>query len=102
MTAGDKSLPGLAAQLVPLREVASHGTLATEREWKPWDREMASPWRKVGYALPAWEAVVLAQEFSSTVGHRVELPAERVEAFAAALRDLTAGDVLVDVIDRDP
>lgn len=53
-------------------------------------------------ALPAWEAVVLAQEFTSTVGHRVELPAERVEAFAAALRDLTAGDVLVDVIDRDP
>jgi uncharacterized YigZ family protein len=53
-------------------------------------------------ALPAWEAVVLGQEFSSTVGHRIELPAERVEGFAAALRDLTAGDVLYDVIDRDP
>lgn len=52
-----------AAQLVPLREVASHGTLATEREWKPWDREMASPWRKVGYALPAWEAGHKGRDF---------------------------------------
>ncbi len=52
-----------AAQLVPLRAVASDGTLATQREWKPWDREMASPWRKVGYLLPAWEAGHKGRDF---------------------------------------
>ena len=48
-------------------------------------------------ALPAWEASVLGEEYASTVGYRIELPAERVGVFEAALRDLTAGDVLFEV-----
>lgn len=52
-------------------------------------------------ALPAWEATVLGEQYAVTVGYTLELPAERVEAFAAALGDLTAGDVLFDVVARD-
>lgn len=48
-------------------------------------------------SLPAWEASVLGEEYASTVGYRIELPAERVAGFEAALRDLTAGDVLFEV-----
>ena len=52
-------------------------------------------------ALPAWEATVLDEAYEGTVGYRVELPAERVAGFEAALRDLTAGDVLFEVTARE-
>lgn len=52
-----------AAQLAPLHTIAGQGTLAAEREWKPWDREMASPWRKVGYLLPRWETGHKGRDF---------------------------------------
>lgn len=52
--------------------------------------------------LPAHEAVLLGQDYASTVAWRVEAPAARLDALHAALRDLTAGDVLFEEIDRDP
>ncbi len=52
-----------SVQLVPLRAVASTGTLPELREWKPWDLEMASPWRKVGYFLPGWETGRKGRDF---------------------------------------
>ncbi len=52
-----------SVQLVPLRAVASTGTLPEQREWKPWDLEMANPWRKVGYFLPGWETGKKGRDF---------------------------------------
>jgi uncharacterized YigZ family protein len=53
-------------------------------------------------ALPAWEATVLGEVYEGTVGYEIELPTERVAGFEAALRDLTAGDVLFEVRAREP
>ncbi len=50
-------------QLGPLYEMSLRGSLPEQRTWKPWDLEMASPWRKVGYFLPAWETVHKGREF---------------------------------------
>ncbi len=51
--------------------------------------------------LPAFDAVVLAEDFSATVGYRVELPVTRVEGLRRALLDATSGDVLFEGVDED-
>lgn len=52
-------------------------------------------------ALPGFDAVVLSEDFSATVGCRIELPASRVEALRRALTDLTAGDLVFEEVDED-
>jgi len=51
--------------------------------------------------LPSYEVQVLAEEYSATVGYRLELPVTQVEALRAALNDLTLGQVLVEPLDSD-
>lgn len=51
--------------------------------------------------LPSYEVQVLAEEFSATVGYRLELPVTQVEALRTALNDLTLGQVLVEPLDSD-
>ncbi|NVI98265.1 YigZ family protein [Myxococcus sp. AM009] len=51
--------------------------------------------------LPSYEAQVLAEEYSATVGYRLELPVAQVEALRTALNDLTLGQVLVEPLDSD-
>ncbi|NVJ14884.1 YigZ family protein [Myxococcus sp. AM010] len=51
--------------------------------------------------LPSYEAQVLAEEYSATVGYRLELPVAQVEALRTALNDLTMGQVLVEPLDSD-
>lgn len=53
-------------------------------------------------ALPAFDAALLAEDFSATVGYRLELPAARVDDLRRALLDLTAGDVVFEPLDEDP
>jgi uncharacterized YigZ family protein len=52
--------------------------------------------------LPTFDAAIVGEEFSATVGYRVELPTAKVDSLRRALLDATAGDVLFDVIDDDP
>ena len=51
--------------------------------------------------LPSYEVQVLAEEYSATVGYRLELPVTQVEALRTALNDLTLGQVLVEPLDSD-
>ncbi|WIG96495.1 YigZ family protein [Myxococcus sp. SDU36] len=51
--------------------------------------------------LPSYEAQVLAEEYSATVGYRLELPVTQVAALRTALNDLTLGQVLVEPLDSD-
>lgn len=83
---------GLAA--LPLAERVRRARVALEIEYAHVDA--------VRRMLPAHEAAVLSEEFSATVGYRVELPEHRVEGLRAALLDATAGDALVEVVDVDP
>lgn len=53
-------------------------------------------------ALPALEASVLEERWESTVGLRVELPAENAPRLERAAMDLTAGDCLFELVDVDP
>ncbi len=52
--------------------------------------------------LPTLDATVAAEEFSSTVGYRIELPVSRIEAARRALLDATAGDLVFEPLDEDP
>lgn len=52
--------------------------------------------------LPSFDAVILAEDFSATVGYRVELPAAKVDTLRRALLDATAGDLVFDTLDEDP
>lgn len=52
--------------------------------------------------LPTFDARVVSEDFSSTVGYRVELPAAKVDALRRALLDATAGDLVFEVVDEDP
>jgi len=52
--------------------------------------------------LPAHEAALRDERWEATVGLRVELPAEGVEALRRAVLDLTAGDCLFETADVDP
>ncbi|ATB47201.1 YigZ family protein [Corallococcus macrosporus] len=49
--------------------------------------------------LPSYEVQVLAEEYSATVGYRLELPVTQVEPLRTALNDLTLGQVLVEPLD---
>ncbi|AEI66298.1 YigZ family protein [Corallococcus macrosporus] len=49
--------------------------------------------------LPSYEVQVLAEEYSATVGYRLELPFTQVEPLRTALNDLTLGQVLVEPLD---
>lgn len=51
--------------------------------------------------LPSYEVQVLGEEYSATVGYRLELPVSQVEALRTALNDLTLGQVLVEPLDSD-
>ncbi|QDE96794.1 MULTISPECIES: YigZ family protein [Myxococcus] len=51
--------------------------------------------------LPSYEVQVLAEEYSATVGYRLELPVTQVEPLRTALNDLTLGQVLVEPLDSD-
>ncbi|MFP2905431.1 YigZ family protein [Pyxidicoccus sp. 3LFB2] len=51
--------------------------------------------------LPEYEAQVVSEEYAATVGYRFELPVTRVEAFRAALTDLTLGQVLIEVVESE-
>jgi uncharacterized YigZ family protein len=51
--------------------------------------------------LPTFSAVILDEEFSATVGYRVELPSSQVESLRRALLDATAGDLVFEITDRD-
>ena len=50
--------------------------------------------------LPAHEAELVSEQYAATVGYELLLPVTRLDAFQAALRDLTLGQVLIEV--RDP
>lgn len=52
--------------------------------------------------LPTFDAVILGEDFSATVGYRVELPCAKVDALRRALLDATAGDLVFDTLDEDP
>ncbi|GHG72983.1 YigZ family protein [Comamonas sp. JC664] len=49
--------------------------------------------------LPSYEVQVLSEEYSATVGYRLELPVTQVEGLRTALNDLTLGQVLVEPLD---
>ncbi len=49
--------------------------------------------------LPGYEVQVLSEEYSATVGYRLELPVTQVEGLRTALNDLTLGQVLVEPLD---
>ncbi len=51
--------------------------------------------------LPSHEVQVLSEEYSATVGYRLELPATGVEALRTALNDLTLGQVLIEPLDSE-
>lgn len=51
--------------------------------------------------LPAHEATVLDEAYGERVRYRVELPASRVDAFRAALRDLTHGAARLELLDEE-
>lgn len=51
--------------------------------------------------LPTFSAAILDEDFSATVGYRVELPSQQVEPLRRALLDATAGDLVFELIDRD-
>lgn len=51
--------------------------------------------------LPEHEARVVSEEYAVTVSYRVELPISRVDAFRAALTDLTLGQVLIEVLEPE-
>ncbi|WP_426751176.1 YigZ family protein [Myxococcus sp. Y35] len=51
--------------------------------------------------LPSYEVKVLSEEYSATVGYRLELPVTQVEALRTALNDLTLGQVLVEPLDSE-
>lgn len=48
--------------------------------------------------LPAHEAELVSEEYSASVGYQLVLPVSRVEAFRAALLDLTLGEVLIEEV----
>ncbi len=52
--------------------------------------------------MPTFDARVMSEDFSATVGYRVELPASKVDALRRALLDATAGDLVFELIDEDP
>lgn len=49
--------------------------------------------------LPAYEAELVAEEYSATVGYRLAIPMTQVESFKSALLDQTNGQALIEVID---
>jgi uncharacterized YigZ family protein len=48
--------------------------------------------------LPAYEAAVLAQEFGIDASFRITLPLSQVDAFSAAITDMTHGQALVESV----
>jgi uncharacterized YigZ family protein len=52
--------------------------------------------------LPEFEAESLAEEYGMDASYHIKLPMERVDAFQAALAELTNGQALVEVIATDP
>jgi uncharacterized YigZ family protein len=57
------------------------------------DYAAATPVRRL---LPAFEAALVADEYAADVTYTVDLPSERAEKFAAALLDLTSGQVVIE------
>ncbi|QRN97863.1 YigZ family protein [Archangium violaceum] len=51
--------------------------------------------------LAAHEAETLSEEYAATVGYQLAIPVTRLEAFQAALLDLTNGQVLLEVLDPE-
>ena len=83
-----------ALESLPTLERVSKTRLAIELEYPSVDglRRM----------LPAHEAQIVSEEYAATVGYQVLLPSARVEAFRAALLDLTLGEVLIEVVEPAP
>ena len=51
--------------------------------------------------LPAYEATIVSQEFGVDAGYRIKLPLEQVDAFQAALLELTNGQAIIEVAASD-
>ena len=51
--------------------------------------------------LPAYEATIVSQEFGVDAGYRIKLPLEQVDAFQAALIELTNGQAIIEVAASD-
>ena len=51
--------------------------------------------------LPAYEAAIVSQEFGVDAGYRIKLPLEQVDAFQAALIELTNGQAIIEVAASD-
>ena len=51
--------------------------------------------------LPAYEATIVSQEFGVDAGYCIKLPLEQVDAFQAALIELTNGQAIIEVAASD-
>lgn len=81
-----------ALEALPTTERVRKARLAVEVEYASIDG--------LRRLLPEYEARVVAETYEATVGYTLELPVTRVEAFRAALMDLTQGEVLIE--EREP
>ena len=52
--------------------------------------------------LPTHEAELVSEQYAATVGYHLLVPASRLEALRAALRDQTQGQVLMEVLEAEP
>lgn len=82
-----------ALATLPTREKVRRARVAIEVEYARADA--------IRRMLPAHEATLLGEDYSATVGLRVELPASGVEALQRAAMDATAGDCLFETVDVD-
>lgn len=82
-----------ALEGLPTTERVRKVRLAVELEYSSID--------SVRRLLPEYEATVVSEEYAATVGYRFELPVTRVDAFRAALTDLTQGQVLIGDVEPE-
>jgi uncharacterized YigZ family protein len=82
-----------ALEALPTTERVRKALLAVELEYASVDG--------VRRMLPAYEAELVAEDYSATVSYRLLLPVTQVEAFKTALLDQTNGQALSEVLD-DP